>query len=71
MNAPNPTAMWNNAVSLRDHFATHAMEAWISCDPKINGQEMTNKQEHANAVAAAAYLYADAMLEQREKREAK
>ena len=52
--------MTEEQVTLRDYFAAKALQALITveCDP---GQRTIT-----NAIARAAYMYADAMLEERE-----
>lgn len=50
-----------NGMSLRDYFAAKAMQSWITAAPTLNGES----KEHAEFLAAVAYLQADAMLKVR------
>lgn len=57
-------------LSLRDHFAGMAMQGFIQymgCDPE-DLLYPKREQKNKHALSKSAYAYADAMLEEREKK---
>jgi hypothetical protein len=55
---------------LRDLTAMFAMNGYISkmaCDPKVSGEICGVGENNAEAIAKASYIFADAMLEARDK----
>jgi len=71
---PTPAPM---AVALRDYFAAHAMQAWLSCAAFNQGAEdMMHKagikepEAKERFIARLAFSMADHMLEAREERTA-
>lgn len=53
----------NEGMTLRDYFATHAMQAILATSAPIGEQG-----DFAERVCTAAYIMADQMLQQREKK---
>lgn len=53
----------NYGLYLRDYFAAHAMEGYLSSP----GEPFAITRESARRIAEAAYLIADAMLEESSK----
>ena len=55
-------------VSLRDYFAGLALGGWVASLDGDSGLDLEDWEQHRQAVAEAAYGYADAMLAERSKR---
>jgi hypothetical protein len=53
-----------NGMSLRDYFAGMALQGMLSANPKDSD---TNAELLIKTVACGAYLFADAMLEERKR----
>lgn len=62
-------AGFSRGMTLRDYFAAAALQGWIASNVDPDDELDTERvfREHAEAVAKAAYVYADAMLEERDK----
>ena len=54
-------------MTLRDYFAAKAMQAFISKTDNDYYKDVTNEIRGGKMVSMAAYVIADAMLEEREK----
>lgn len=57
----------HGGMSLRDWFAGQALAGALAADP--DAPEGTTEQQDADAISAAAYLFADAMLKARARNE--
>jgi hypothetical protein len=56
-----------SAITLRDFFATHAMQALIRFEDKALPYESRNTKDFDDRVSYQAYRYADAMIKAREE----
>lgn len=66
-NSCGPKTAGEAGMSLRDYFAASALQAIIAKWPPISGWAV---DKEARSCAAGAYTYADAMIAEREKRNA-
>lgn len=55
----------SGGMDLRDYFAAKAMQAIISKQPHLDRPIIFISEDRVNNVAAGAYLYADAMLNEK------
>ena len=63
IDAINETTNKNSTEGLRDYFAAAALQGLIAATPEDNDFQSINSAAHL------AYLYADAMLKEREREE--
>lgn len=57
-----PSAGWCTGVSVRDYFAAAALQGWLASSSERDGHPPCS-------VAAACFVFADAMLAERSKTE--
>lgn len=61
---PVPSNRFAEGMSLRDYFANSAMQGIIS---SLTNTGLSINENHIKIVCKKSYMYADAMLEEREK----
>ncbi len=68
---PGESALLNKGMTLRDYFAAKAMQGLITymgCGPnKVDQIGADENEQNKTVIARCAYIYADAMLAEREK----
>jgi len=52
----------------RDEFALAAMQGWIASAPTLDGAPLAGNEDDAAKIATTAYLYADAMTAERDRK---
>jgi hypothetical protein len=63
----HPSTIYNTGMTLRDYFAAKAMQALIAHEEQASRLSSANIGDFDVRVAFAAYRYADAMLERKNK----
>ena len=53
-------------MTIRDHFAALALQGYLS-DPDVVPEDEETFEEFAQTISKAAYMFADAMLQERRK----